>query len=123
MDDNRGATAKGFAIRDYNLLEPHWQESTTRKVQKRIIYFLLMKVTGDINGMDPVSHAMYKSQEAVDEGLRLYDVAGLDTLTSAHQERVYRQLQNKKNRTTLSNCRRRRSHIDTSRIIDICGYA
>jgi hypothetical protein len=38
--------------------------------------------------MDPVPHAMYKSQEAVVEGMRLYDVAGLDSLTSAHQEHL-----------------------------------
>jgi hypothetical protein len=71
-----------------NLLEPHWKEATTHTVRKRIIYFLLTKLIRGINGMDPVAHVMYKSQEAVEEGMRLYDIAGLDMLSTAHKERL-----------------------------------
>ena len=70
------------------LLEHLWRGVTTRAIQKRIEYFLLTKVTREINGLDPVPHAMYKLQEATDEGLRMYDEAGLDALVAMHQDEL-----------------------------------
>jgi hypothetical protein len=71
-----------------NLLKPFWQEDTTCASQKLIIYFLRMKVTHAINGIDPVPHAMYKSQDNVLEGMRLYEVAQLSDLVSSHQDQL-----------------------------------
>jgi hypothetical protein len=72
------------------LLQPLWPESVckNRAMQKRILYFLLVKVTREINGMDPVPHAMYKSQEVVMNGLTLYDKAGMGALVIAHQDQL-----------------------------------
>jgi hypothetical protein len=73
-----------------DLLKPFWQEATPRASQKLIIYFLQKKVSDEINGMDPVPHALYKKAEGpnVLEGMRLYRVAQLSNLVYSHQAQL-----------------------------------